>query len=267
MRKIVFLDVDGTLVDFNQQIPDSTKEALIKARGNGHYLVLCTGRISTGIYPWLLEYFDGIVASAGAHILWNNEELFHSYIEKEDLFKIAEVVEKNGGCYIIQGSSGRYVDKKNNDRVIEFYKALGREDILEVLEHSVIEKPWEKEDVETLVYNGSSVGVEQMQLEIGSNVKVTAASFGEDRIHNGEITKNGVNKATGMERLIKHLGMKKEDTIAFGDGPNDFEMIEYAEIGVAMGNAVEELKSLANMITDDILDNGIYNGFKKLGLI
>ena len=69
MEKIVFLDIDGTLVNFNQQMPESTWKALKEARENGHKLVLCTGRTYGHIYPWLLEIgFDAIVASAGAYV-------------------------------------------------------------------------------------------------------------------------------------------------------------------------------------------------------
>ena len=66
---------------------------------------------------------------------------------------------------------------------------------------------------------------------------------------------------------IEHLGVSREDTIAFGDGPNDFEMIEFAGIGVAMGNASEDLKEKADMVTTAIDKDGIFNGMKELGLI
>jgi len=74
-------------------------------------------------------------------------------------------------------------------------------------------------------------------------------------------------KATGIKHLIEYLNIDKKDTIAFGDGHNDSEMIEYCEIGVAMGNAIEKVKKVSNYITDDIDNDGIYNAMKYLKLI
>ncbi len=267
MSKIIFLDVDGTLVDFRQEMRQLTKTALIEAKKNGHKLVLCTGRTYSTIYPWLLEYFDGVVASAGAHVVWNNEEIYHSYIDKADLLKVRDVLEKHKAGYLFQGTNGRFLDKINSVRMMNFFKNLGITDVPEEFEHTLIENPHDRDDIESGVYHDAEVGIEQIQKEVGSGVKITGASFGEERMYNGEFTKYGVNKATGIEKVLKHLKLKKEDTVAFGDGPNDFEMIEYVEIGVAMGNAVDELKEIADMVTDEIGDDGLYKGFAKLGII
>ena len=70
-----------------------------------------------------------------------------------------------------------------------------------------------------------------------------------------------------MSKYIAYAGIAKEDTIAFGDGPNDFDMIEYAAVGVAMGNAVEGLKSRADLITKGIDEDGIAHALHTLGLI
>ena len=74
-------------------------------------------------------------------------------------------------------------------------------------------------------------------------------------------------KATGIKHLIAYLNIDKKNTIAFGDGHKDREMIEYCEIGVAMGNALPKVKEVSNYITDDIDNNGIYNAMKYLKLI
>ena len=71
----------------------------------------------------------------------------------------------------------------------------------------------------------------------------------------------------GMEKYIIHTGMAKADTIAFGDGPNDFDMIKYAAIGVVMGNSSDDLKRRADFVTKDINDDGIAYALQKLGLI
>jgi Cof subfamily protein (haloacid dehalogenase superfamily) len=82
-----------------------------------------------------------------------------------------------------------------------------------------------------------------------------------------DVVQKDINKATGIANLIKKIGIKQEETIAIGDGLNDIEMIEYAGLGISMGNGVKELKEKANYITTDVNDNGIYNAFKHFELI
>ena len=70
-----------------------------------------------------------------------------------------------------------------------------------------------------------------------------------------------------MEKYLEHVGVPHEDSIAFGDGPNDLEMIQYAHTGVVMGNGTDRLKALADRVCGRIDEDGIYNGFQELGLI
>jgi hypothetical protein len=81
------------------------------------------------------------------------------------------------------------------------------------------------------------------------------------------VTVAGINKASGMRILGDYLHISKEDMIAFGDGPNDIDMLSYAGIGVAMGNAGTAAKAAADMVTDRIDEDGIYNALQKLGII
>ncbi len=267
MRKVIFLDVDGTLINHSRNIPESAKEALIKAKQNGHYLVLCTGRTHKIIESELLIYFDGVVASAGAHILWGNEEIYHSSIPKEAISHAIKVLDKYGANYVFQGNSGRVADEVNRNALIEFFAVTGEKDISKSFVDNSDYHLLDKYSIESGFYIHATRTVEEIQEELGDVIKVTGASFGNERVYNGELTLNGVNKATGMERLLTHLGLTQADSVAFGDGPNDFEMIEYAHVGVAMGNAIDELKIVANMVTDHIDEDGLYNGFVKLGLI
>ena len=79
----------------------------------------------------------------------------------------------------------------------------------------------------------------------------------------GEVGINGIHKATGMKRYLEYVGIPREDSIAIGDGPNDLQMMDYAGIGIAMGNAVDALKSMAEYITDDVDHQGIVKAFQK----
>ncbi|MGL4790164.1 MAG: HAD family hydrolase, partial [Anaerotignaceae bacterium] len=102
---------------------------------------------------------------------------------------------------------------------------------------------------------------------LGNNFDVTAMSFGKMSEDCGEITCAGINKAFGMKKVLEYYGMDREDSIAFGDGPNDFEMLEFANVGVAMGNAIPQLKEVADMVTTSVMEDGIKNGLEKLNLL
>ena len=77
----------------------------------------------------------------------------------------------------------------------------------------------------------------------------------------------GINKSYGMEKYLEYVVLTRKDAIAFGDGPNDLDMLSFAETGVAMGNGLEEVKKLADFVTKDINENGIAYALKELGLI
>ena len=101
-KKIIFLDIDGTLMDFDGQLPESAREALCQARAVGHRLVLCTGRVKAQIYPELLAMdFDGIIASAGAYVECDGQEIYHHIVDREQLGRAVDYFEQNGTWYVI----------------------------------------------------------------------------------------------------------------------------------------------------------------------
>lgn len=268
MKKIIFLDVDGTLVGPGHIMPESAKVAIQKARTNGHIVVVCTGRTNSSIPDWLRNVgFDGIIASAGANVFWNGEEIYNSYIPKEELYIVSKILDKHNASTVFQGRDGRFVTEAHREAIDTFFGNIGRNSDSNPFQMTVVDEPYNMDAIESGVYINSDADIEQIQKEIGNKVKITGASFGKERTYNGEFTLDGINKATGMKILIEHLGLTRDDIIAFGDGPNDFEMIEYAKTGVVMGNGVDELKAIADMVTTNVLDDGIYNGFKKLNLI
>ena len=107
-----------------------------------------------------------------------------------------------------------------------------------------------------------------------SGVEAFVKIFGNDfdvKPHRGipslDINPKGISKATGMEDILKYLGRSREDTIAFGDASNDLEMIEYAGLGIAMGNASEDVKKRADRICKAVDEDGFYYACVELGLI
>ena len=96
---------------------------------------------------------------------------------------------------------------------------------------------------------------------------VVRASFDEATHYFGEVLIKGVNKGSVIAGVVKYLGAKQEDTIGIGDSSNDIDMLNYVGTAVAMGNALNEVKELADFVTTDVDNDGIWNAFKKLNLI
>lgn len=272
MGKIVFLDIDGTLVDFHQRMPDSAKAALQKAKENGHKMVICTGRTYTNIYPWLLEFpFDAVVASAGAYIRVQQKTIYHHTLDSVKVRQLVQLLQKHHAYYLLQGINAQYATKEDEKRIGDFFSSQGFDSRKVLNGMTIVENPAEQELLESIMYFEADVRVEVLQEEIKREMDgyftVAGASFGGDREYTGELTRCGETKSSGMRRLIEYLGMKPEDTVAVGDGPNDFEMIDFAAVGVVMENGIPELKKHADYITSSINEDGIYNAFRYLGLI
>lgn len=270
-QKVIFLDVDGTMVDANGQIPDSTREAIRLANRNGHKMVICTGRSRFQIYDELLELgFSGIVGAAGAFVIADGEEIYHAYIDAEHRKSSYQYLEEHGFLYCYQANHGIVLNQKNCDGIMQIYQDMGMsESRLKRLigKMQLTEEPWKNEYNEKIIYYNAPYCVNQVHTDLEPYFDAVASSLDGMDEYAGEIGINGINKATGMEIYLKQIGMKREDCIAIGDGPNDLQMMKYAGIGIAMGNAREEVKQQADMVTEGIGEDGLYKAFAQLTLI
>ncbi len=272
-RKVVFLDIDGTLVNRDGIMPESAKEALRTAKANGHEMVLCTGRSATQIVPVMTgneDLFSGVVSSAGANVKYGDEVIWRGSLSEEKTKELVDYFRANTIYYFLQAESGIYTEKYCMETIYETFAALGysKEAAVKAFGETIIlEHPEDIPNIEKCCYYQCQKEAAVVQEELGDYFQVVDSSIKMTRFCDGEICKNGVNKATGMKNYLEARGVPHEDSICFGDGPNDFEMMEYAATGVAMGNGVEELKKIADRVAGDINEDGLYNEFKALGLI
>jgi hypothetical protein len=276
-NKLLFFDIDGTLVGFDGRIPESTYTALDMARSKGHKIFICTGRSYCQIYDYLLTYgFDGIVAATGAYVEYDGKVIRHETMGVDRISKMIGYFEAEHISYTLQSaetqiSSPRMLEilKRNIDSQL---KDLKREDDPNVfasvkLVDDLAKSPEKYAFAEKAMYYDSPKNIKEITEALAPYFDVTASSFEKPDDTSGEITMAGINKASGMSAIGEWLNSTREDMIAFGDGPNDIDMLEYAGTGIAMGNAGEYTKSAADMITDRIDEDGIYNTLKKLEVI
>ncbi len=271
-KKVIFLDIDGTLTDFSGKIPESAKKALVLAKQAGHHLVVCTGRSRYQISEEVRSLpFDGMVGGAGAFVIADQKELFHHYIKPEPRKRLISYLEENKFFYNIQTDIGMLINsrcKKQLNKVYREIMGLTEKQCADLEGKVMVREDLENyERSEKVVYQMAPFTVVQVQKDLAPDFSVTAMSFKHTGQSSGEIGIAGINKATGMQAYLSHIGQTKEDAIAFGDSANDVEMLEFAGYGVAMGNAIDPLKEQADFVTESVDSDGIYKAFLKLGLI
>lgn len=271
MGKALFFDIDGTLVNFQGKMPDSTRNALRQIQKKGHKIVICSGRSLCQIYPWLLDMrFDGIIAASGAYVECDEQVIYERHMERKALVAARTLLELADACYAAQTKDGIVATESGKRRMWERFRSMGlKEDVADqVWKNMQIDEHLEQRcDIEKLNYFESQMSVAEIQEQLSEYCDVTAMSFELPTDDSGEISSRGINKALGIQKYIEHVGITRKDTIAFGDGPNDFDMIKYAWTGVAMGNALNALKKQADYVTTGIDEDGIEHALKELKLL
>ncbi len=274
VKHLVFIDVDGTLVNHDQELAESAREALTSAVAAGHQLILCTGRGRPEIYPFLWDIgFRGFIGSNGAYGEVDGEIIFNEHMPKEDVAELAEWFESIGAMSFWATGTDLYPVGNFLDlfRPAADGKALIEGDWTTFL-HQIA--PYVREGVpETatkvtfFLPTGLGVTLADAQERFGSRFSIIPGSLPDARGETGELTALGMNKSVGLKKMAAHLGVSLEDTIAVGDSSNDIEMLEAAGIGVAMGNGTPGAKAAADWVTAPIDDDGLALAFEKLGLL
>lgn len=275
--KILFIDIDGTLLNYEYQLPLSAKEAVLKAKENGHKVVLCTGRSFPEIVDevWSVKP-DGFIGGNGAYVEYDNEVLFHKVIPYKETRRVLDYLKERRLEYFVECNEGLIASedfKTIGDRLIKIFalnKGLNNPD------EQTIEKLFPtmqfkgetcRDDLNKISYclNSLSDFEEMKKLfpefdhYVWGNDK-TKAVFADVRIKD-------LNKASGVEVVLDHLDMKTEDAIGFGDAKIDKSLLKKCGYGVAMKRAPESLKEIADYVTDDVDNDGLYKAFEYLNLI
>ncbi len=256
MIKIIFFDIDGTLVNYgSQSISKPVTEALRKLQEKGIKLFLATGRPNFVIPKFEGIQFDGALAFNGAYCFDQNNVLYKNPIPKDELIKIRKNAEKINKS-IAYASTDQMVCDYYQDNLDRYFKMAGQscppsKDINEFLE----------KDVYQMMVATTSTEDPALLEGIQNLKSVRWVDFATDIIPS-----NG-GKEVAIQKILSYYGFKQEETMAFGDGGNDAEMLRYAHIGVAMDNAMPEAKEAANYITKDVKDDGIIHALKVFDLI
>lgn len=261
MIKAIFFDIDGTLVSFNtHEVPQSTKECLEKLRQKGVKLFIATGRS-----PQMLEVvkkvidfkFDGYVTINGQYCLVDGKEVHSMKIPVESLEKmIPYIEEKNIACEFVE-IDHMYINCVN-DRVKELREYLG--DTAPSSKVEDLDIIYKKD-----IYQLCAYIKEHEEDEFLSHLPNCKAVRWNSLF--ADIIPAGGGKDVGIGKILEYLEISREECMAFGDGGNDISMLKYVGTGVAMGNAGDDVKKIADYVTESVDNDGIKSALEKLNVL
>lgn len=265
MYKLIALDLDGTLTDKNKNILEETKQELIKLAKKGVVIVLASGRPTAGIFKeakeLTLDQVGGYLLSFnGARVLdyKNNQVVYEQTLKPEVAHEMYDRA-KYFGLSPLTYSPTEIITEDIGDHWIQLESFTTKMPIRHV-------QDFKKEidfDVNKVLITGEPDYVASIIDEFAKPYQGKMSIYRSDPYFI-ECMANGIDKAASLSALCKQLGIKQEETIAFGDGYNDLSMIEYCGYGVAMENAIDEVKARADYITLSNNDNGVAYCLKQL---
>lgn len=275
---IVLLDVDGTLVDYHTNLPDSAADAVRAAIGRGHRLYLCTGRAKAEIYPYLWDLgFAGLIGGNGSYVESDGVVVHHQVLAEPAVARAVDWLLERDAAFYVECNSG----------------LVGTPDLPEAIAAALDggatpeQVRWVRDAFPHMVYGGlddpdaawrrdvnkiSFVLRPDLDLPALGAVVDDAAAIDTWLLTDtgpefGEVGQAGVHKGAAVRRLATHLGVPTAEFVGFGDARSDLELLRACGTSVAMGQAPDEVKAAATYVTDPVDADGLARAFARLGLI
>ena len=267
MIKLVAIDMDGTLLNSKKELLEETKQYFknFHNKNTETLLVLCTGRPETGIRPYLkdlgyLEENHYIISQNGANIYESQtgKRVMDAFVNSTAIQKWIELGKRHGISVMGAG--------------VDYYYSFD-EDPTEWMEFDVklvsgkLKRIPTKESLNTDFYKILLMGDEEQLNEFETFIPEEWKDefyVVRSQKYLVEVLTKGVNKAFGLEKLAQKLNIQPSEIAAIGDAANDIEMLEYAGLAIAMGNASEEVKSISDIVTDTNENNGVIKAIDNL---
>lgn len=280
MGKVIFLDVDGTLLDYESKLPASAVTAVRGARKNGHRVYITTGRSRAEIYQELWDIgLDGMIGGNGSYVEDHGQVLLHRLIALEQARRIVDWLHHRGLEFYLESNNGLFAsenfEQAGLSAVREYAHRKGRSGADGITVRSAFPEmifglrgsELYRDDLNKVSYLLSSyqdfLDTKARFPDLEHN---TWGGAGETAIF-GDLGVKGITKASAIDALLKHLGVSQADTIAVGDAKIDIPMFKACAFSVCMGSGGPEAKAAASYVTDDVDQDGLYKAFAHLGLL
>lgn len=263
MIKALFFDIDGTLVSFKtHEVPAGTIEALAAAKAKGLQIFISTGRprVIINNLTALQErnLIDGYITMNGAYCFVGSEVIYKSALPPQEAKALMDFcVDRNIPCIVV--GERDFCACQPNELVKQIFQ-----DYLKAIDVIEIKSPEEAISGKE-IFQMTPFITEEEEREILPSIP--NCEVGRWYPAFADVTAKGNTKQKGIDEVIRHFGIRLEETMAFGDGGNDISMLRHAGIGVAMGNAKEEVKAAADYVTTTVDEDGIANALKEFKII
>lgn len=269
--KLICIDVDGTLYNDQKEIPKDNIEAIKKAYEKGIHIAITTGRMYNygNLYGKMLGVPTITIASNGSYVKYKDEVIHHQTMKDEDVLEAQKIIDQHHlfshyntwNTLLCKGELGNGNGYVAANEQLEDHKKI---EIKTVNDLPSLHKEFKKREGQFLkvivLSEGNLDALNAIREEFKHHKTLQAVSSSAVNI---ELFPKEVSKAVGIEALIKKLGITKEEVMAIGDEENDLAMIKYAGLGIAMGNATEEIKSASDDVTASNNQAGVARAIEK----
>lgn len=270
---IIFLDVDGTLVNYSNEILPSAAAAVRAARAYGHAVLLNTGRSRAEIPQFLWDLgVDGLVGANGGYVELNGTEIYRHSLSAQQTAEIVDWLTARGCEFYIECNAGLFAspgfEEAAQGPMAAYQAAKGREPVpVTVAFHGMVfgeqlARLQARDDVNKISYIlGSYADFEETAQRFPELENHTWGGAGATALF-GDLAPAGVSKQSAVAAVLDHLHAQPSDAAAFGDAAIDLTMFAACGTSVAMGNAPADVQAAATMVTDDVDEDGLAHASK-----
>ena len=256
MIKAAFFDIDGTLVSFHtHKVSQGTVRAFDKLNKKGIKTFISTGRPEC-LIPQMPLSFDGYVTMNGGYCFMGEQVTYKNPLPQEEADRWLRYVGENNLCTMLFSDHEMFVNTLTDPQAL----ALQEEIKFQMPPLLHLDEMFGREAYQFIAIMGAECDEEVLSLLPHCRLPRWHAQF-------CDLINQNNSKAVGIESLISRLGIQREECICFGDGSNDIEMQEYCGIGVAMGNAADDVKTHADYVTTSVDEEGIAHALYELRII
>ena len=260
--KAVFFDIDGTLVPLGHNgIPHEVKEAIARVRDNGVKVFISTGRHPEWIDNLGDSEFDGYVTVNGGMCLLSDRKtcIYKKTIDPQDIDRLISFSGHSDLPIVVVPAEGGIFINRTNDEVR--YVA----DLLHLSHFNIqaLQNACGKEIVQLIAFGSES---ERSKSGLMKDILKNCVATSWNPLF-CDIVPAGSDKSVGIDRMIENFGIPLSETMAFGDGDNDIGMLRHVAIGIAMGNAEDNVKKAADYVTTPAIENGVVNALRHFKLL
>jgi len=254
----VFFDIDGTLLSFKtHKVAASTEKAIADLQSKGIKTILSTGRSINSIDHVKYLNFDGFITFNGGYCMTKEGELlFKKCIDADDIRRILAYAKENTLSFSFM-----------SEKEVSIHDVTP--EIAGMYAHVNLPVPplidIDKVDVSSVLQTNIFLGPEQESAFMAAVMPNSTASRWTPLF--ADVNAKNQSKKVGIDVFCKHFDIDLSETMAFGDGGNDIEMLKHVNMGIAMGNANPEVKAIADYVTDDVDSDGIWNALKHFGVL